>query len=88
MVRIFRLGLVAFPLCNHGLGPNRFDTVTSLENWVEKGIAPGQMIGTGTVAAEPSKTMTRPLCAFPNVARYKGTGDANDASNFQCVAPK
>jgi feruloyl esterase len=74
--------------CGSGLGPNRFDTVTSLENWVEKGIAPGQMIGTGTVAAEPSKTMTRPLCAFPNVARYKGTGYANDASNFQCVAPK
>jgi len=74
--------------CGGGAGPNRFDALMSLENWVEKNIAPAQMIGTGTVAADPSKTMTRPLCAFPNVARYNGTGDANDASNFQCVAPK
>ena len=67
--------------CGGGYGPNRFDPLTSLEAWVEKGVAPEQMLGTGN-------NMTRPLCAYPNVAHYKGTGDPNDASNFQCAAPR
>jgi feruloyl esterase len=67
--------------CGGGYGPNRFDALTALEGWVEKGVAPEQMIGSGN-------NMTRPLCAYPNVARYKGTGDPNDASNFQCAASR
>jgi feruloyl esterase len=71
--------------CGGGMGPNNFDAFTPLESWVEKGIAPAQFIGTGTVSGD-SKKMTRPICAYPNVAQYKGTGDPNDATNFACTA--
>src|SRR5262249_41944898 len=74
--------------CGGGSGPNSFDAFTSLETWVEKGVAPEQIIGTGNVAGDPSKKMTRPLCVYPKFALYKGSGDPNDASNFQCVATK
>jgi feruloyl esterase len=67
--------------CGGGYGPNRFDALAALEGWVEKGVAPEQIMGTGN-------NMTRPLCAYPNVARYKGSGDPNDASNFQCAASR
>ena len=71
--------------CGGGMGPNNFDSFTPLESWVEKGIAPAQLIGTGTVAGDSTRTMTRPICAYPNVAQYKGTGDPNDAANFVCM---
>jgi hypothetical protein len=67
--------------CGGGAGPNSFDTLAPLEAWVEKGVAPEQIIGKGN-------GMSRPLCVYPKVARYKGSGDPNDASNFQCVAAK
>jgi feruloyl esterase len=85
--------------CAGGAGPNKFgnnggatgdperDVVAALERWVEKGTAPDKIIGTGTAADDPSKTLTRPLCAYPKVARYKGTGDPNNAASFQCAAP-
>jgi hypothetical protein len=37
---------------------------------------------------EDAPALTRPACAYPQVARYSGTGDANDAGNFACVMPK
>jgi feruloyl esterase len=72
--------------CGGGVGPNSFDAFSALETWVEKGIAPEQIIGTGPVPGDPSKKMTRPLCPYPNVARYKGIGEPNDAANFVCAA--
>lgn len=72
--------------CGGGMGPNNFDAFTPLESWVEKGIAPAQFIGTGTVADDSTRKMTRPICAYPNVAQYKGTGDPNDAANFACTS--
>src|SRR5262249_24564178 len=72
--------------CGGGGGPNSFDAFSALETWVEKGIAPEQIIGTGPVPGDPSQKMTRPLCPYPNVARYKGLGDPNDAVNFVCAA--
>jgi feruloyl esterase len=61
----------------------------ALEQWVEKGIAPGTVIASKIDENNPAKaaTMTRPLCAYPQTGKYKGTGDTNDASNFSCVAP-
>ena len=73
--------------CGGGAGPNSFEAFSALESWVEKGDAPAQLIGTGTVAGDSTRKMTRPICAYPEVARYKGTGDANDAANFVCAAP-
>ena len=73
--------------CGGGAGPNSFDAFSALESWVEKGTPPAQLIGTGTVAGDSTRKMTRPICAYPEVARYKGTGDANDAASFVCAAP-
>ena len=71
--------------CGGGPGVNTFDSIGTLEKWVEKGIAPDQILGTG------AKGMTRPLCPYPQYAEYKGTGDLKDASNWSCttgVGPK
>jgi hypothetical protein len=89
--------------CGGGLGPNSFgnagrgpapgttdperDIVSALDRWVEKGVSPDHIIGSGTVAGDSSKKMTRPLCPYPQVAQYKGTGDSNDASSFACKEP-
>ena len=86
--------------CAGGIGPNRFgnagsgsstdpehDVFTALQRWVEQGAAPEYVIGTGSAVGDSSTRMTRPLCAYPNVAQYKGSGDTNDAANFACVAP-
>ncbi len=63
------------------------DLVTALENWVERGVPPAQFIGTKFTDNEPATRtvkFTRPICLYPAVPRYKGTGDPNDAANFAC----
>jgi hypothetical protein len=88
--------------CGGGPGPDIFGQMgfsssndpqhnmyLALEQWVEKGVAPSTVIATkqtGEGAAAGAK-MTRPLCAHPQVAKYKGSGDTNDAANFVCAAP-
>jgi Tannase and feruloyl esterase len=58
-------------------------------NWVEKGVAPSQVIGSGNTAipafnpASPT-TLTRPLCPYPQTAVYNGSGNVNDAANWHC----
>ncbi|HXJ16712.1 MAG TPA: tannase/feruloyl esterase family alpha/beta hydrolase, partial [Candidatus Polarisedimenticolia bacterium] len=66
------------------------DVVLALDRWVEKGVAPDRIIATGFVDNSPAKgvAMTHPLCPYPQVARYKGTGDTKDAANFACEAPR
>lgn len=71
--------------CSGGPGPNQFDALGALEQWVEKGVAPAQLIATRGTAGKVERS--RPLCAFPRVARYKGTGSMDEAANFTCVAP-
>ena len=88
--------------CAGGPGPDVFgqmgfsasndpqhDMYLALEQWVEKGSAPSTVIATklpGGSGPGPG-VMTRPLCAYPQVAKYNGTGDTNDAANFVCAAP-
>ncbi len=62
------------------------DVVSALDQWVEKGVAPIQIIATGFVGGDPAKgvEMTRPLCPFPEEAVYKGSGDTNSAASFSC----
>ena len=67
--------------CGGGPGVNTLDTIGTLEKWVEKGVAPDTILGTG------AQGMTRPLCAYPQAAEYKGTGDLKDGSNWSCKAP-
>ena len=63
-----------------------FDKVDVIEQWVEKGKAPDQIIG--TYMADGKVLRTRPLCAYPKVAQYKGTGSTDDAGNFFCAEQK
>jgi pimeloyl-ACP methyl ester carboxylesterase len=64
------------------------DVVSALDRWVEKGIAPQKVIATGYVDGALAKgvALTRPLCPYPQVAKYKGAGNTDDAANFVCVA--
>ncbi len=68
---------------------NPYGVFSSLEEWVEKGTAPGEAIATKYVDDNPSKgvQMSRPLCPYPQIAKYKGSGDTNEAANFTCAAP-
>ena len=72
--------------CSGGPGPNVFDALTPLVQWVEQGVAPETIVATKFVAdTPPAVQMTRPLCVYPKVAKYKGSGDTNVAANFVCV---
>lgn len=68
--------------CGGGPGPNSVDPVEALELWVEKGIAPENIVAKRTERGVG--VMTRPVCAYPLVALYKGSGDVNDAASFTC----
>jgi feruloyl esterase len=85
--------------CGGGAGPNQFgqaggtgdadhDMVVALEQWVEKGTAPTRIVATKYISDDKTKgvAMTRPLCPFPQVAKYQGSGDVADAANFACAA--
>jgi feruloyl esterase len=63
-----------------------FDAINPLVKWVEQGVAPETIIATKFVNdTPPTVQMTRPLCVFPKVAKYNGSGDPNLATNFTCV---
>jgi feruloyl esterase len=68
--------------CGGGPGPNVFDAEHALEVWVERGVAPDTLIATHYTNRQPDRR--RPLCPYPKVAVYKGEGDVNDASSFEC----
>ena len=76
--------------CGGGDGPNVFDTFPPLVQWVEGGVAPDQIVATKYVNNQPAQgvAQTRPLCAYPEVARWTGSGDPNSAANFVCTAQK
>jgi feruloyl esterase len=71
--------------CGGGEGPNTFDMVAPLEQWVEKGQAPVRVVASHSTNGKVDRT--RPLCAYPQVARYNGTGSSDDAENFVCRLP-
>ena len=85
--------------CRGGVGTDNFGTVydelpnpdakhdmlTAIVEWVEQGKAPDTLIASKMI--DGKVTMTRPLCPFPLVSKYRGRGDANDAANFTCVKP-
>ena len=89
--------------CKDGPGPNAFggpiqqqapsydpkyDLLSALTQWVERGIAPQSVIATKYVgdAAQSTIAMQRPLCPYPQFPRYSGTGSSTTAQNFKCVA--
>jgi tannase/feruloyl esterase len=87
--------------CVGGPGPNSFGQLgrttakgpehgiyTALEQWVENSSAPGEIIATKYTgdAVARGVQMTRPLCPYPQYAKYKGSGDTNDSANFTCAS--
>ena len=80
--------------CGGGIGPASFGNdgpgVAALDRWVEKGVAPERIIATGIRPGEPIDDpakvtkLARPVCAYPKIAEYRGTGSADDAANFAC----
>jgi hypothetical protein len=88
--------------CSGGPGPNAFgglaqpevpadsqhDLLSALEEWVEHGVPPAQLIATKYVNDDPKQgiAMQRPLCPYPQEAHFKGSGDPTQAASFICVA--
>jgi feruloyl esterase len=71
--------------CTGGVGTDTFDKLGPLTDWVERGTAPDAIPASLVVAGKAVRT--RPLCAYPEVARYKGSGSIDDAASFACVKP-
>ena len=70
--------------CVGGEGPNRFDALGALERWVEQKEAPANLEATHLTNGVVDRT--RPLCPYPQVAQYKGSGSTDQAANFVCAA--
>ncbi len=68
--------------CGGGPGPNTFDKIGVMEKWREQGVAPQEI-----AAANPQSGLSRPLCPYPETAKYDGQGDAAAASSWRCTAP-
>ncbi len=71
--------------CGGGDGASNFDMLSALEGWVEKGTAPNQIAASRIRDGKIDRT--RPLCPYPQLAVYKGTGSTDDAANFACQKP-
>jgi feruloyl esterase len=71
--------------CGGGEGPNTFDMVAALEDWVERGKAPDRIIASRSTNGLVNRT--RPLCPYPQTAAYKGTGSTDEAASFVCKVP-
>lgn len=77
--------------CGGGTGPNDFDMLDEMDRWVENGVAPERIVATEYdppallgPAPDAKVVRTRPLCTWPKVAHYNGSGSTDDASNFSC----
>jgi feruloyl esterase len=66
-------------------GPDKFDAVAALENWVERKIPPSRI--DATQHKDGKIVRSRPLCKYPEVAKYSGTGSTDDARSFTCAVP-
>ena len=71
--------------CQGGPGTDVFDKVAALDQWVESGTKPQSIVASHMTGAVADRT--RPLCAYPTIAHYSGSGSTDDAANFRCQAP-
>ncbi|HEX4183223.1 MAG TPA: tannase/feruloyl esterase family alpha/beta hydrolase, partial [Caulobacteraceae bacterium] len=78
--------------CLGGPGFSRFDALSAVQAWVETGDAPEQILATRSPPSGPTPALggqaARPICAYPRVGRYTGSGSAADPASFKCVASK
>lgn len=71
--------------CGGGDGPNTFDMLGAMELWREIGTAPTSILASHATGGKVDRT--RPLCPYPQTAKYKGNGSTDDAANFSCAMP-
>jgi feruloyl esterase len=69
--------------CGGGDGPNEFDLLPALEQWREHGKAPNEILASQRNGGRVSRT--RPLCPYPEIAKYQGSGSIDRAENFACT---
>ena len=83
--------------CAGGEGASQFDTLGTIDEWATTGRPPNRLVATrptaaggppGAPAAPPRAPLSRPLCAWPYYAEYRGEGDPNAESSFRCVDPR
>lgn len=72
--------------CGGGPGPNQVNWMAALERWREAGMAPDRLIASRV--RDNHVNMTRPICAYPAVAKYNGVGSTNNAGDFACEVPR
>jgi hypothetical protein len=70
--------------CGGGDGPFVFSAISTLDQWVESGHAPQRIVVSNPPGAP---VRTRPLCPYPQEAKYSGKGSTDDEQSFRCVAP-
>jgi feruloyl esterase len=70
--------------CQGGPGTDTFDKVAAMEDWIARGTAPAQILASHSTDGKVDRS--RPLCPYPQIARYKGAGSEADAGSFACVA--
>jgi hypothetical protein len=80
-VRLFMLPGVGH--CGGGDAPSVTDMLSAIDQWVEKGKAPQRILASN---APNQKAMTRPICPYPQVAKYRNSGSIEDAASFDCKA--
>ena len=82
--------------CGGGEGASQFDTLGTIDEWATSGEAPDRILATrptaaggppGAPAGPPREPLARPLCSYPQYARYNGVGDPKEANSFTCVGP-
>jgi hypothetical protein len=72
--------------CSGGPATDTIDSLQAMVDWVEKGVAPDAIAARASATNAYFPNRTRPLCAYPKFAKYKGTGSLEDAANFSCEA--
>jgi len=72
--------------CQGGVGTDTFDKVGVIEAWMKSGRSPDQIVASHLTDGKVDRT--RPLCPYPQVAVYKGSGSTDDAANFACKAQR
>jgi feruloyl esterase len=77
--------------CGGGEGASAYDTLGTIDAWVSGGAAPERIVATRGGVAMPGAPalppLSRPLCPFPRIATYRGTGSKDDAASFSCSLP-
>jgi len=70
--------------CSGGPGPSSFDALGALDRWVSQGFAPDRVIASHSTGRTVDRT--RPLCPYPQVAKWDGSGSIDNAAAFRCAS--